>query len=150
MGCLARTVRGISAERKEGGIRSDRKPLSGKGLPLCRFFFAIFWRRGRLERMEQARGNLGDFIYGGEERGFIGLRRFIEAAYLANKLQRGISYFGFGNRRIEVEEVLDVSAHGIGSVARNQDIGSSGLAMSEVGPNLELCLRELLSELERL
>jgi hypothetical protein len=45
------------------------------------------------------------------EAGFVGFRRLIEAGNLAHKLQRCGLNFLFGNRRIEIEKRLDVSAH---------------------------------------
>ena len=46
------------------------------------------------------------------ERGLVGLRRHGEAAQLANELERGVADLELGRGRLEVEEGLDVSAHG--------------------------------------
>ena len=46
------------------------------------------------------------------ERRLVGLRRHGEAAQLANELERGVADLELGGGRLEVEEGLDVSAHG--------------------------------------
>ena len=56
-------------------------------------------------------GYAGYFIEGCQERRFIGLGRLCEAAYFAYELERSGSDFFVGDRRIEIEKRLDVSAH---------------------------------------
>src|SRR5262249_25581821 len=73
---------------------------------------AIARRSLRHERVDQAPGHDRDLVNGLVEDGLIGLRRFREAAELADELQRRCPDLLVGRGRIEVEERLDVSAHG--------------------------------------
>ena len=57
-------------------------------------------------------GGGGDLLHGGLEGGFVRLGGAGEAADLPHELQGGVADLRAGDRRIEVEERLDVSAHG--------------------------------------
>ena len=78
------------------------------------------WRpppRGRaagrgLQRREQLVRGRGDLLHGAIERGLVGLGRPVEAAKLAHELQRGGADLLLGRGRLEVEQRLDVAAHG--------------------------------------
>lgn len=87
--------------------KSFRRPRSRLG----GFFFAVPRWRGCLERAQQAGGRCGNFIDGAHESSFVGFRRFVEPADLSYELQRRCTDLVIGNRRLEVEEHLDVSAH---------------------------------------
>jgi hypothetical protein len=89
----------------------NSKPLGGSGFGFGGLFFAILWRRFGFQRTEKASGDAGYFIDGGEERGFVGLRRLGEATDLSNELDRSGADFVFGDGRIEVEKYFDVAAH---------------------------------------
>src|SRR5579863_124292 len=85
----------------------------GAGLGFGGLFFAIAGSGGGFERVQQAGGRGGNFLYRGEKGGLVGLRRLVEAADLAHELQRSGVDFLVGDRRIEVEENFDVAAHGM-------------------------------------
>jgi hypothetical protein len=61
--------------------------------------------------VEESSAHVCDLIDGGVEGGFVRLRGLVEAADLPDELQRGVADLLLGHRRIEVEEVFDVSAH---------------------------------------
>src|ERR1022692_457320 len=91
---------------------SGTESLGGTSSRLRSFFFPILWRCVGFERMEKASRHSGDFIDRRQERGFVGLRRLVETADLSYELQRrGSNLLGI-DRRIEVEEGLDIPAHG--------------------------------------
>ena len=93
--------------------KSCRSPRFGFG----RFFLAISPRRTRFKRLNQPRRRLRDFVDGRLEGSFIGLRRFVEATDLSNKLQRRGLHFLGRHRRIKVEKRSDVPAHFLGPFA---------------------------------
>jgi hypothetical protein len=87
------------------------KSLRGPCLGFRRFFFAVLRRRGSFERAQQAARGSDYFLNRGGERGFVGLRRFVETADLPDELERCGAHFLLGNRRIEIEKIFDVSTH---------------------------------------
>src|SRR5882672_2337226 len=94
------------------GSRACAEPGCRPGARACGFDVAVARvgrRHQRVDEDPRRRRNVRD---GTLERGLVRLRRHVEAAELADELQRGIAYFDFRGRRLEVEEGLDVSAHG--------------------------------------
>src|SRR5687767_5436394 len=89
-----------------------REPLERPLACLSCLLFAVPRLGGRLQRMNQTLGGVGDFVDRLVEGGFIGLRRLRRPAQLANELQRGRADLVFGGGRLEVGERLDVPAHG--------------------------------------
>jgi hypothetical protein len=75
------------------------------------FFLPIPGRSVRFEGMEQPARGCGNFIDSRQERCLISFRGFIEAADLPDKLKRSRPNLIVGNRRREIEEHFDVSAH---------------------------------------
>jgi hypothetical protein len=61
--------------------------------------------------MQQAGGAGGNFVDRGIESGLVSPRRFVKSGDLSHELERRIPNFIGRNRRVEVEKVLDVSAH---------------------------------------
>src|SRR5206468_7285321 len=88
-----------------------REPLSSARSRLGSLFFTAPRRRVRLERVQKVSGNSGDLVDGRKECGFVGFRRFVEAAHFPHELQRGRTNLFVRHGRFEVEEGLDVSAH---------------------------------------
>jgi len=73
---------------------------------------AVPRRCGGFERVEEASRNRGDLVDGGRERGFVSLRWLVEATDFSHELQRSRPNLLVCHRRFEVEEGLDISAHG--------------------------------------
>ena len=61
--------------------------------------------------MEEISRDPGDGIDCGQERGFIRLRRFVKPADFSHELERSSPNLIGIDRRLEVEERLDVPAH---------------------------------------
>src|ERR1700677_3477674 len=61
--------------------------------------------------MQQTGRDRSYFVDGSQERSFVGLRRFVKAADLSHELQRSGSNLLGVDRRIEVEQGFDISAH---------------------------------------
>ena len=77
------------------------------------FPLAIFgWGIGS-EVGQEPFGGSGDRPDGLLEGSLVRQRRLAVAGYLADELQRGVAYLVAGGRRVEVEERLDVAAHGL-------------------------------------
>src|SRR6185295_4524634 len=74
-------------------------------------FRAASRRRARLERVEQPRRGRGNLLYGSEERGLVCPGRLVETADLSHELQGGGTDLVVGDRRVKIEQHLDVSAH---------------------------------------
>ncbi len=106
----AGVVAGVEGAAGAGGGGLGPESLGGAGSGFGRFLFSILGRRGGFERMKQAGGDGGDFVDGREERGFIGLRRLVQAADFPDELQRGGVNFFLSDWRIEVEKRLDIPA----------------------------------------
>jgi hypothetical protein len=85
--------------------------LCGAGFRFCGFFVAVLWWRGGLERTHQPHRCRGDIVDGGEERFFVCFGWFVESGDLSHELQRRRANLVIGNRRIEVEQSFDISAH---------------------------------------
>jgi hypothetical protein len=85
--------------------------LDGANLGLSGFLFAIFGRSGCFHGIEKASGNSGYFVHGRQKCRFIRLGRLVKARDLPNELDRGGSDFFVGDRRVEVEQSFDISAH---------------------------------------
>src|SRR5947207_15677634 len=90
---------------------SPRKAENGAGLSLCGFFRATSRRRGGFQRFEKLAGGRRYLFNRGEERGFVCFRRFIETTHLSHELQGSRTNLFLRDRRFEVEQHLDVSAH---------------------------------------
>src|SRR5712664_1139696 len=87
------------------------EPGRGTSFRFCRFFFSILRRSVRFERMNETSRDLGYFVDSSQERSLIRFRRFTETADFSHELERGILDLFGGNRRIKVEQCLDVPAH---------------------------------------
>lgn len=117
-----RTTSGANRERVCGSVADRAAPavlrLTGRSkslLSACSglssFFFAIPGWRGGLERLEQSLRACGDFVDRCIERGFVRARWLIESGDLSYELERCIPNFIGCDRRVEVEQVLYISAH---------------------------------------
>ncbi len=99
-----------------GEAASYRSPgtVSFGGARFCSggFFFAVLWRRARLERTQKPCRDLRDVLDGSQERTLVGLRRLRKSADFPHKLKRSRSNLFFRDRWIEVEEGSNVPAHG--------------------------------------
>src|SRR6516165_2686903 len=97
-------------------IRTSVSPhgeaLARAGTGLLRLDLAVARRRARMQRREQRARRLGDLVHGAVEGRGIRLRRPVEAGELAHELQGRGADFLLGRRRLEVEQHLDVAAHG--------------------------------------
>jgi hypothetical protein len=95
------------------------------GFCFCGFFLAVFWSRGGFQGTQKATGDSGDFVNGALKRVFVRFGGLIEACDFSHKLERGGAHLVIGDRRIEIEERFNVSAHGHqlafrgGRIARN-------------------------------
>src|SRR5215472_827113 len=106
--------------------------FGGTELGFGGFLFAVLGRRGGFEGEQQAGGDGGDVVDGGEEGGLVGFRGLGEAADLANELERGRANFIRGDRGIEVEKRADVAAHA--------DILTTGLRRKALGGMDRVCV----------
>src|SRR6185312_16553444 len=91
-------ARGVPARRLDAG-------LSGLDLAVAR-------RAVGDQRAEKGMGGLGDLFDRPLEGLFVRLGRLGEAADLPHELEGGVTDLAVGDGRLEVEEGLDVSAHG--------------------------------------
>ena len=87
-------------------------PLGAARLRLCGFLFAVLWRRAGFKRAQKPGRDRGHLIDGSLERGLVGLRRFVATADFSDELQRRRVNLFRSHRRIEVEKILDIPAHG--------------------------------------
>src|SRR6266404_1939317 len=101
-----------TAEREAVGTDLSTESLGSAGFRSRGFFFSILRRRSGFERAEKSLRDAGYFIDCRQKRGFICLRRFVEAADFSHELERSRSNLFVSDRRIEVEKGFDVSAHG--------------------------------------
>src|SRR3984885_14127458 len=69
--------------------------------------------------MQQTSRDAYNLVNRGVERGFVGLRRFVEAGDLSHELERGRSDLVLSDRRIEVEKNFDIAAHALRPPCRN-------------------------------
>src|SRR5437763_9175907 len=114
---------------------SAGEPVSRADLRPRRLFLPALRRRGRLQRIEQPAADASNVGDGRIERRLVRPRRLVEAADLPDELQRGREDLFLRDRRLEVEERPDVSAHPVLPPGRVFDWGT--LLPSESG---ELCL----------
>jgi hypothetical protein len=91
---------------------SCAESFGGSRASLGRFFFPVFRRRSGFERTEKAGRDLRDLVHGVEERAFIRLGRFVEAAYFPHELQGSGANFVGSDGRIKIVKGSDISAHG--------------------------------------
>ena len=92
---------------------SSAESLRRSSLCFRRFYGSIPRRRARLERVEKTRRYRRDFIHRRQKARFVHFRRFVNSTYLSHELQRRRPNLFRGNGRLEVEQRLDVSAHGM-------------------------------------
>ena len=92
-------------------IGGGAEALGGASFGFGGFVFAVSGCSCGFERAEQAHGSGGDFVDGGVERFFVGLRWLIEAADFPDELERSGAHFLGSNGRIEIKQWFDVSAH---------------------------------------
>src|SRR3954462_15543609 len=78
---------------------------------LERLRFAVAWRGGGDQRLQQMLGNVGDLVHGLIECFFVSLRGLGEAADLSNKLKRRRTDFVIRRRRQKIMQSFNVSAH---------------------------------------
>src|SRR5208337_2298181 len=92
----------------DSSAKSLRRPSFGpRGL-----FFSILRQCVSFERTQKTGRDLGYFIHGSQKRAFVGLRRFVKATDFPHELERSSPNLFVSYRRIEVEEGLDIPAHG--------------------------------------
>src|SRR5208282_940641 len=91
--------------------RSSAESFCGASSRLGGLFFAILRWRGRVQGMEKTSRDTGDFVNCRQERGFIGLRRFVKTGDFPHELERSRSHLLVGDRRIEVEKGFNIPAH---------------------------------------
>lgn len=92
-------------------LADDSKSFLSACAGLGSFFFAVPGWRGGLERLEQSLRAGGNFIDRCIERGFVRARWLVESGDLSHELERCIPDFIGCDRRVEVEQVLYISAH---------------------------------------
>src|SRR5260221_5173278 len=80
-------------------------------LRLGSFFFAVLGRGGGFKGSRQALRGRSHFFDGGQKRRLVGFGRLSEPTDLSDKLQRRSTNLIVRNRRIEIEQGSDVSAH---------------------------------------
>jgi hypothetical protein len=61
--------------------------------------------------VKQVARDSSDRLNGDKECGFVRSRWLVEATHLAHELQGGRADLFFGDRRVEIEKDLDISAH---------------------------------------
>src|SRR3981189_2791793 len=88
-----------------GGAEALRRAGFGFG----GLVFAIAGSSCGFERAEETHGSGGNFVDGGVERFFVGLRWFGEAADFPDKLERSGAHFLGSNGRIEVKKGVYIS-----------------------------------------
>src|SRR5437899_1822327 len=81
------------------------------GVRLGGFFRAVSGRLARLERIKKLARSGGDLRDRGVEGGLVRFRRLVEAADLADELERRCANFILGDGRSEIEEHPYISAH---------------------------------------
>ena len=103
----------IASFHARSAADSSTESFCGASLRFCSLFLAISRRRIRFERAKKTSRDPCYFIDRGHERGFVCLRRFIEAADFSHELQRrGTNLIG-SDRRIEIEKDFYIPAHSI-------------------------------------
>src|SRR6266436_6620585 len=89
----------------------NAKSFGGARFGSCCFLITIFRRGAGFERLQKTCADSRNIIDSGEKRSFVGLRWFVEAGDFPHKLQRSGPDLFRSDRRIEIVERLDVSAH---------------------------------------
>src|SRR5688500_6718402 len=100
-----------------GGARRAAEPGGAAGPRLRGLDVAIARRRRGDQGVEQLVSHRGGLVDRALEGRLVRLRRLVEAGELAHELERRGPDLVIGDRRIEVEERLDVAAHGTVSLA---------------------------------
>src|SRR5262249_53376898 len=90
----------------------NSKPLLGPLLRLCRLDLPVTRRGVGFERNEKFAGRRHDLFHRMVEGRLVLLRGVIEAAELAHELQRRGMDLVRRRRRLEMEQGLDIAAHG--------------------------------------
>src|SRR5215472_15531898 len=93
------------------GSDSRSEPYGRSGFGFGSFFFPVPRRRRGLQRIEKSSRGSRYFVNGEIERIFVGLRRLIEPGDLSDELKRSRADLFRSDRRFEVEERFDISAH---------------------------------------
>ena len=92
---------------------SSTESFCGASLRFCGLFFTISRRCIRFERTKKTSRDPCYFIDCGYKRGFVCLRRLVEAADFSHELQRrGTNLFG-SDRRIEIDKDFDIPAQSL-------------------------------------
>src|SRR5712692_10090612 len=105
--------RDIASFHAKSATDSSTESLCSASLRSCGLFFTISRRRIRFERTKKTSRDPCYFIDCGYKRGFVCLRRLVEAADFSHELQRrGTNLFG-SDRRIEIEKDFDIPAHSL-------------------------------------
>jgi len=86
--------------------------FDGARLRFRGFFYSILRRSGSLQRTQKPLRDSRDFIHGRQKRVLIRLRWLRKSANLPHKLQRSSAHFFVRNRRIKIEQRLNIPAHG--------------------------------------
>ena len=92
--------------------QSVAESFDGPRLCLRGLLFSILWWCRRLQRTQKPLRDSRDFIDRCQKRVLIRLRRFRKPANLPHKLQRSGANLFIRNRRIKIEQRLDIPAHG--------------------------------------
>src|SRR5262245_40735074 len=109
--------------------RVSRKSLASARPRLLGLDLAIACGRVGLQGEQEFSCCGGDFVDRTIERRGIRLRRPVEAGKLAHELQRRGADFLLGCRRVEIEQCLDVAAHGVSSLAHKSSKPRHALAI---------------------
>jgi hypothetical protein len=99
-------------------LASSTESFCASSLRFGGLFFAIPRRSIRFERTKKTSRDPGYFIDCGQERAFVGLRRFVEAADFSHELKRSGTNLFACDWRIEIEKDFDIPAHSL----RPQDL----------------------------
>src|SRR5690242_7041390 len=105
--------RDIASLHARNATDSSTESFCAPSLRFCGLFFAISRRCIRFERAKKTSRDPCYFIDRGHERGFVCLRRFVEAADFSYELQRRSANLFGSDRRIEIEKNFYIPAHSI-------------------------------------
>src|SRR6185436_20637764 len=104
--------------------------LRGSRTGPFRFDLAVLWGCRRHECVEQSMRSRGDLVDRTRECFLVRLRRLREAADLADELQRGVADLVFRCGRLEVEQGVNVSAHGLNPTVREAPHAASDTTLA--------------------
>ena len=110
-------------------------PLAGARPRLLGLDLPVAGGRMGLQRAKQLSRRRGDFIDRTVERRGVRLRGPVEAGELAHELLRGGADFLLRCRRVEIEQRLDVAAHGVGSFSSKPSKAGGALAILRPYPS---------------